>query len=119
MTWRALRAYKTIAVASVRQRWWEAAVQAGVALLTMAVVGAGLLTSFSVPASYAVTKQQLNAPDLWVGTLSTSALALYAAVGQRPDVSALTPVYMVQSGLISFGAKHLPPPTPSLPHHPP
>src|SRR5258708_6877420 len=119
MTWRALRAYKTIAVASVRQRWWEAAVQAGVALLTMAVVGAGLLTSFSVPASYAVTKQQLNAPDLWVGTLSTSALALYAAVGQRSDVSALTPIYMVQSGVIRVGGKELPASISSLPDQPP
>jgi hypothetical protein len=88
---RRARAYLTAAGANLRQRWWEAAVQAIVAGLTMAVVGAGLLTALSVPASYFATKQRVNGPDLWVGTQSTPAPALYAAVGPRPEVSALTP----------------------------
>jgi ABC-type antimicrobial peptide transport system permease subunit len=113
------RAYLTFAVAGIRQRWWEAAVQACVALLTMAVVGAGLLTASSVPASYAATKQQLNGPDLWVATMSTAAPALYAATSQLSEVRALTPIYMVQSGVIRVGGKELPAAISPLPDTPP
>ena len=119
MTWRRSRAYLTFGVASVRQRWWEGAVQAGVALLAMAVVGAGLLTASSVPASYAATKQDLNGPDLWVGTQSAPAPALYAAVAQLTQVSALTPIYMVQSGVVRAGGKELPAAISPLPDTPP
>ncbi len=119
MSRRRSRAYVTFAAAGMRQRWWEAAVQAGVALLTMAVVGAGLLTAFSVPASYAATKQQLNGPDLWVATLSTSAPALYAATSRLSEVRALTPIYMVQSGVVRAGGKELPAAISPLPDTPP
>jgi ABC-type antimicrobial peptide transport system permease subunit len=119
MTWRALRAYVTFAVPAVRQRWWEAAVQAGVALLTMAVVGAGLLTASSIPASYLATKHHLNGPDLWVGTQAAPAPALYAAVAQLSQVAAVTPIYMVQSGVVRAGGKELPVAISPLPDKPP
>jgi hypothetical protein len=108
MSGRRSRAYLTFAAAAFRERWWEAAVQAAVALLTVAVVGAGLLTASSIPASYAATKQQLNGPDLWVGTEAASAPALYAAVAQMSEVSELTPMYMVQNGVLRAGGKELP-----------
>src|SRR5437879_12643371 len=94
---RRARAYLTFGVASIRQRWWEAAVQVGVALLAMAVVGAGLVTASSVPASYAATKLRLNGPDLWVGTHSAAAPALHAEGARLTPVSATTPTSMVQS----------------------
>jgi len=119
MSRRRSRAYLTLAVTGMRQRWWEATVQTGVALLTMAVVGAGLLTAASVPASYAATKQQLNGPDLWVGTLSTSAPAVYAATAKLSEVRALTPIYMVQSGVVRAGGKELPASISPLPDAPP
>jgi MacB-like periplasmic core domain len=119
MSRRPARAYLTCAAANVRQRWWEAAVQTIVAGLTMAVVGAGFLTAFSVPASYAATKQRLNAPDLWVGTQSAPAPSLYAAVEQLPEVTALTPLYPVQLGVLRTGAKELPAAISPLPQSPP
>lgn len=119
MSGRGFRAYLTYAAAALRQRWWESAVQAGVALLTMAVVGAGLLAASSVPASYAATKQQLNAPDLWVGTQAATAPALYGAVEQMSNVSQLTPIYMVQSGVVRAGGKELPAAISPLPATPP
>ncbi len=119
MSGRGSRAYLTFAAAALRQRWWEPAVQAGVALLTMAVVGAGLLAASSVPASYAATKQQLNGPDLWVGTQAATAPGLYASVAQMSQVSELTPIYMVQSGVVRAGGKELPAAISPLPATPP
>ena len=116
---RRARAYLTFGVASIRQRWWEAAVQVGVALLAMAVVGAGLVTASSVPASYAATKLRLNGPDLWVGTQSAAAPALYAEVARLSQVSATTPMYMVQSGVVRAGGKELPAAISPLPDTPP
>ncbi len=116
---RRARAYLTAAGANLRQRWWEAAVQAIVAGLTMAVVGAGLLTAFSVPASYFATKQRVNGPDLWVGTQSTPAPSLYAAVGQLPQIGALTPIYPVQVGVVRAGTRELPAAISPLPDAPP
>src|SRR5260370_16282775 len=119
MSGRGSRAYVTLAAAALRQRWWEPAVRAGVALLTMAVVGAGLLAASSVPASYAATKQQLNGPDLWVGTQAPTAPGLNASVAHMSQVSELTPIYMVQSGVVRAGGKELPAAISPLPATPP
>ncbi len=85
----------------------------------MAVVGAGLLTALSVPASYFATKQRVNGPDLWVGTQSTPAPSLYAAVGQLPQIGALTPIYPVQVGVVRAGTRELPAAISPLPDAPP
>jgi putative ABC transport system permease protein len=119
MSRRRSRAYLIFAAAGLRERWWEAAVQAAVALLTVGVVGAGLLTASSIPTSYAATKQQLNAPDLWVGTQASSAAALYAAVAQMSEVSEVTPIYLVQNGVVRAGGKELPVAISPLPDPPP
>lgn len=119
MSRRRSRAYLIFAAAGLRERWWEAAVQAAVALLTVGVVGAGLLTASSIPTSYAATKQQLNAPDLWVGTQASSAAALYAVVAQMSEVSEVTPIYMVQNGVVRAGGKELPVAISPLPDPPP
>ena len=119
MSRRRSRAYLTFAAAGLRERWWEAAVQVAVATLTVGVVGAGLLIASSIPASYAATKQQLNGPDLWVGTQASSAPALYAATAQMSEVNELTPMYMVQNGVVRAGGKELPVAISPLPDTPP
>ena len=112
-------AYWTSAAANLRARWWEALMQALVAGLTMALVGGGLLTAVSIPASYATTAQRLNGPHLWVGVGAAQAQSVYAATSQLPQVAAVTPLYLVQAGVIRLGGKELAASISPLPASPP